>query len=145
MSSQVLLLCKYRSILSSEKCSETGCRPGHHDIELVLGPESFIAFTFFLIPIFEHFQSKAVFAHLCLEVRSYTASWYRAYLPCQTPESCFQFRIERADASHWIVCYTFFASDVNAWTRCNSLNRCDVCRSSCGGNIETLRFQLLLL
>ena len=72
----------------------------------------------FWIPIFKHFQSKAVFAHLCLEVRSYTASWYRAYLLCQTPESCFQFRIERADASHWIVCYTFFASDVNAWTRC---------------------------
>ena len=99
----------------------------------------------FWIPIFKHFQSKAVFAHLCLEVRSYTASWYRAYLLCQTPESCFQFRIERADASHWIVCYTFFASDVNAWTRCVSLNRCDVCRSSCGGNIETLRFQLILL
>ena len=98
-----------------------------------------------LIPIFKHFQSKAVFAHLCLEVRSCTASWCRAYLLCQTPESCFQFRIERADASHWIVCYTFFASDVNAWTRYVSLNRCEVCRSSCGGNIETLRFQLIFL
>ena len=62
----------------------------------------------FWIPIFKHFQSKAVFAHLCLEVRSYTASWYRAYLLCQTPESKKMCRIERADASHWIVCYTFF-------------------------------------
>ena len=39
----------------------------------------------------------------------------------------------------------FFASDVNAWTRYVSLNRCEVCRSSCGGNIETLRFQLIFL
>ena len=54
------------------------------------------------------FVNISLFAHLCLEVRSYTASWYRAYLLCQTPESCFQFRSERADASHWIVCYTFF-------------------------------------
>ena len=72
----------------------------------------------FWIPIFKHFQSKAVFAHLCLEVRSYTASWYRAYLLCQTPESCFQFRIERADASHWIVCYTFFCLRCKRWKAC---------------------------
>ena len=49
-----------------------------------------------------------------------TASWYRAYLVCQTQESCFQFRNERADASHWIVRCTFLGSDVNEWTRCVS-------------------------
>ena len=46
-----------------------------------------------------------MFADLCLQLRSSTASWYRAYLVCQTQESCFQFRNERADAcGSWTAC-----------------------------------------
>ena len=134
------------------------CHPCHHDIELAI-VESFTAFLHGVLvsfgyhgtePLLVHFcifygSIATMFAHLCLQLRSSTASWYRAYLACQIQESCFQFRTGRADASHWIVRCTFLGSDVNEWIRFVSLKRCDVCRWRCSGNIETWRFQIILL
>ena len=99
-----------KSFGTSEKCSETGCRPGHHDIELVLCPEPFhcVHLLFFGYQFLNISNPK-----LCL--RTFVWKWghtrhHGTGLICyvKPPESCFQFRIERADASHWIVCYTFF-------------------------------------
>ena len=61
----------------------------------------------FWIPIFKHFQSKAVFAHLCLEVRSYTLR-----------SRVFSFELKEQMLRIGLCVIHFFASDVNAWTRC---------------------------
>ena len=99
----------------------------------------------FWIPWYWAFVCKVV------QLRSSAASWYQAYLVCQTQESCSQFRSQRADALHWMftsllhVTCTFLGSDVNEWTRCVSLKRCDVCSWSCSGNIETWRFHFMVI
>ena len=87
------------------------CHPCHHDIELAI-VESFTAFLHGVLdsvgyhgtePLLVHFcifygSIATMFAHLCLQLRSSTASWYRAYFVSQ-----------RADALHWIVRWTWTA------------------------------------
>ena len=68
-----------------------GCHPCHHDIDLAI-VESFTAFLHGLLDSLGCHGTEPLFAHLCLQLRSSTASWCRAYFVSQ-----------RADALHWIV------------------------------------------
>ena len=86
------------------------CHPCHHDIELAI-VESFTAFLHGVLdsfgyhgtePLFVYFAFCSIsiatmFAHLCLQLRSSTASWCRAYFVSQ-----------RADALHWIVRWSWY-------------------------------------
>ena len=131
------------------------CHPCHHDIELVI-VESFTAFTccfsdtiilslcLCTFAMFKHFHCNYVCAPL-FATEVIHGIMVPSLFGMSNSGVVFQFRTERADASHWIVRCTFLGSDVNEWTRCVSLKRCDVCRWSCSGNIETWRFQVILL
>ena len=72
------------------------CHPCHHDIELAI-VESFTAFLHGLLDSLGCHGTEPLFAHLCLQLRSSTASWCRAYFVSQ-----------RADALHWIVRWSWY-------------------------------------
>ena len=101
------------SVKIARSCRDIGemqwnrCHPCHHDTELVI-VESFTAFTCCFLDTmvpslclctfaFFSVSIATMFAHLCLQLRSSTASWYRAYFVSQ-----------RADALHWIVHFCDF-------------------------------------